>query len=141
MTLSESRTNLKKKKVSVTGCYTIPFPSFPFCHFSIILGISVRQALFLKLPLFHRFLYFMISTCSSSVVQREVAAWGNQAVAMTRKPQALLARDRSDMSVVLVKKLGGAVTQRPPWGYPDKKCLFSSQIIFSLDQLCMIFFQ
>lgn len=64
----------KKKKnrikhVSVTGCFTIPFPCFPFCHFSIILGISVRQALFLKLPLFHRFLYFMISTSSSSVVQ------------------------------------------------------------------------
>ena len=57
------------KPVSVTGCFTIPFPCFPFCHFSIILGISVRQALFLKLPLFHGFLYFMISTSSSSVVQ------------------------------------------------------------------------
>lgn len=77
-----------KKHVSVTGCFTIPFLCFPFCHFSIILGISVRQALFLKLPLFHRFLYFMISTSSSSVVQTEVEAWGNQAATMTCKPQA-----------------------------------------------------
>lgn len=74
--------------VSVTGCFTIPFPCFPFCHFSIILGISVRQALFLKLPLFHRFLYFMISTSSSSVVQTEVEAWGNQAATMTWKPHS-----------------------------------------------------
>lgn len=80
-------TNKQRKPVSVTGCFTIPFPSFPFCHFSIILGISVRQALFLKLPLFHRFLYFMISTSSSSVVQTEVEAWGNQAATVTCKPQ------------------------------------------------------
>lgn len=86
--LGESKTPAKKKKVSVTGCFTIPFPCFPFCHFSIILGISVRQALFLKLPLFHRFLYFMISTSSSSVVQTEVEAWGNQAATVTCKPQA-----------------------------------------------------
>lgn len=88
---SESKTNLKKKKkkVTVIGCFTIPFQCFPFCHFSIILGISVRQALFLKLPLFHRFLYFMISACSSLVVQTEVAAWGNQAVAVTFKPQVV----------------------------------------------------
>lgn len=77
----------KQKNVSVTGCFTIPFPCFPFCHFSIILGISVRQALFLKLPLFHRFLYFMISTSSSSVVQTEVETWGNQAATVTCKPQ------------------------------------------------------
>lgn len=68
-----------QKTVSLTGCFTIPFLSFPFCHFSIILGISVRQALFLKLPLFHGFLYFMISTSSSSVEQTEVETWGNQA--------------------------------------------------------------
>lgn len=78
----------QKKPVSVTGCFTIPFPCFPFCHFSITLGISVRQALFMKLPLFHRFLYFMISTSSSSVVQTEVEAWGNQAATVTCKPQA-----------------------------------------------------
>lgn len=78
----------KNKTVSVRGCFTIPFPCFPFCHFSIILGISVRQALFLKLPLFHRFLYFMISTSSSSVVQTEVEGWGNQAATMTCKPHS-----------------------------------------------------
>lgn len=120
MTLSESRTSFKKK-VSVTGCFTIPFPCFTFCHFSIILGISVWQAFFAKLPLFHRFLYFMISACSSSVVQREAAAWGNQAVAVTCKPQAVSARDWHDMSVVLVKKLGGDVTERPPEGHPNLK--------------------
>lgn len=71
--------NNNNNQASVRGCFTIPFPCFPFCHFSIILGISVRQALFLKLPLFHGFLYFMISTSSSSVVQTEVEAWGNLA--------------------------------------------------------------
>lgn len=73
----------KKKHISVENCFTIPFPCFPFCHFSIILGISVRQALFLKLPLFHRFLYFTISTSSSSVEQTEVETWGNRAATVT----------------------------------------------------------
>lgn len=73
----------KKKNFSVANCFTIPFPCFPFCHFSIILGISVRQALFLKLPLFHRFLYFMISTSSSLAERTEVETWGNQAATVT----------------------------------------------------------
>ena len=87
--LSDSVTKKKerKKTVSVTYCFTIPIPCFPFCHFSISLGISVRQALFLKLPLFHRFLYFMISTSSSSVVQTGVKAWGNKVATETCKPQ------------------------------------------------------
>lgn len=63
----------------------------------------------------------MISACSSSVVQRESATWGNQAAAMTCKPQAVSAKDWHDMSVVLVKKLGVEVTEGTPWGHPNKK--------------------
>lgn len=63
----------------------------------------------------------MISACSSLVVQREMAAWGNQAVAVTCKPQAVSAQDWHDTSVVLVKKLGVEVTEGTPWGHPNKK--------------------
>lgn len=75
----------------------------------------------------------MISACSSLVVQTEVAAWGNQAVAVTFKPQVVSGWDWYSMSVVSMRKFGGDVTERT---LPNKKKtkkpkhLFSPQFIF-----------
>lgn len=52
----------------------------------------------------------MISACSS--LQTEVAAWGNQAVVVTFKPQVVSGWDWHGMSVVPMRKFGGDVTER-----------------------------
>ena len=82
-----------------TGCFTIPRLRFPFCHFSIILSISVTPASFLKLPLFPIDSYNSRLPLLPLALYKQECMWGNQAATVTCKTTGLQIWDLQDCAL------------------------------------------